>query len=67
MNGLELKAECIRCGMGLGELANAIDMNESTLYRKMTGKTEFQRIEMAKIRKVLGLSKEKFIEIFFAY
>ena len=36
----ELKAECTRHGVTLEELASRIGVNNATLYRKMTGKSE---------------------------
>lgn len=41
----ELKAECTRHGVTLEELASRIGVNNATLYRKMTGKSEFYRNE----------------------
>lgn len=61
----ELKAECTRHGVTLEELASRIDVNNATLYRKMTGKSEFYRNELQVIRDVLCLNDEKFLLIFF--
>lgn len=40
-------------------------VNNATLYRKMTGKSEFYRNELQVIRDVLCLNDEKFLLIFF--
>ena len=64
-NELELKAECVKKGMTLAELANKIGVDASTLYRKFKGGSEFSRNEMQIIRSVLELSDERFLEIFF--
>ena len=61
----ELKAECTRHGVTLEELASRIGVNNATLYRKMTGKSEFYRNELQVIRDVLCLNDEKFLLIFF--
>lgn len=60
----ELKAECTRHGVTLEELASRIGVNNATLYRKMTGKSEFYRNELQVIRDVLCLNDEKFLLIF---
>lgn len=61
----ELKAECARHGVTLEELASRIGVNNATLYRKMTGKSEFYRNELQVIRDVLCLNDDKFLLIFF--
>lgn len=60
----ELKAECIRNGISLEKLAEKIGINNSTLYRKINGNTEFNRNELQIIRECLKLSDEQFIAIF---
>nr|DAI56289.1 MAG TPA: Regulatory protein-modification, helix-turn-helix, transcriptional regulator, DNA [Caudoviricetes sp.] len=60
----ELKAECARHGVTLEELASRIGVNNATLYRKMTGKSEFYRNELQVIRDVLCLNDDKFLLIF---
>ena len=61
----ELKAECARHGVTLEELASRIGVNNATLYRKMTGKSELYRNELQAIRDALYLDDEKFLFIFF--
>lgn len=61
----ELKAECVRRGVTLEELASRIGISNATLYRKMTGKSEFSRNELQAIRDVLYLNDEQFLHIFF--
>lgn len=60
----ELKAECVRRGVTLEELASRIGINNATLYRKMTGKSEFSRNELQAIRDILYLNDEQFLHIF---
>lgn len=64
-NGTELKAECVRKGISMEGLADRIGINPATLYRKTNGKGEFSAPELQAIRKILGLSDEKFMFIFF--
>lgn len=61
----ELKAECVRRGITLEELASKIGINNATLYRKMSGKSEFSRNELQIIRDTLYLNDKQFLHIFF--
>ena len=63
----ELKAECMRNGITLNELASRIGVSNATLYRKMTGKSEFSRNELQAIRDTLYLDDRKFLHIFFYF
>ncbi len=62
----ELRAECVRNGMTLEDLAKKVGIDKSTLYRKMTGKSEFLRRELQTIKDTLSLNDEQFLYIFFA-
>lgn len=61
----ELKAECVRNGLTLENLAARIGVNPATLYRKLTGETEFRRNELQIIKLALKLNDKKFLNIFF--
>ena len=61
----ELRAECVRKNMTLEKLAEYIGINYVTLYRKMTGKTEFLRSELQSIKDILLLSDQQLLTIFF--
>ena len=61
----ELKAECVRRGLTLDELASKIGVSNTSLYRKMSGKTEFSRNELQAIRDALYLNDAQFLRIFF--
>lgn len=61
----ELKAECARHSLTLEQLASKIGISSTSLYRKMSGKTEFYRNELQTIRDVLYLDDEQFLHIFF--
>lgn len=61
----DLKAECARHCITLDKLASRIGISKASLYRKMTGKSEFSRNELQAIRDVLYLNDEQFLHIFF--
>lgn len=48
------------------DAAEAIGVNEATLYRKMNGKSDFTRNEIQLIRQFLHLSADEVERIFFA-
>lgn len=50
----------------LKELAQEIGIDESTLFRKMAGSSDFSRAEMQKIKEFLKLDTRQMEEIFFA-
>lgn len=62
----ELRAEMVKKGMSCLDLAKAIGIGETTLYRKTIGESDFYRNEIVKIAKALGLSNKRICEIFFA-
>lgn len=53
-----LEAELARAGIGKKELAEALEINRSTLYRKLCGKSDFTGKELLIIYSVIF--KEKF-------
>lgn len=61
----ELNAEMARNEYSIKELARAINISESTLKKRLAMRTEFTRKELNKIRRVLNLSNDRFIDIFF--
>lgn len=61
----ELKAECVRNGLTLENLAAKIGVNPATLHRKLNGETEFRRNELQIIKLTLKLNDKKFLYIFF--
>lgn len=60
------KAAIMRAGLSSKELAQKIGISERTLYRKMSGDSDFTRIEIIEIRNLLNLSSAELEEIFFA-
>lgn len=63
-NKNEFRAALVRRGMSVTELANKLNINPVTLYRKMTGKSEFTRKEIVEICDCLELKSP--MKIFFA-
>ena len=49
------KAAIMRAGLSSKELAQKIGISERTLYRKMSGDSDFTRIEIIEIRNLLNL------------
>jgi len=62
----ELRAEMVREGMTNEALAKAIGITPSSLYRKISGQTDFYRYEIVKISEALHLDDDQMRRIFFA-
>lgn len=60
-----LKYYCYKNGFSLARLAEALGMSESTLYRKISGDSDFYRHEIIEIRGILKLSPDEISKIFF--
>ena len=65
MNISELKAAIAKNGMTVPKLAEAIGISKKTLYMKMEEETAFTQKEISAIARVLSLSNEDIILIFF--
>ena len=63
-NKLEFNAQIARKGMLKKDVAKALGIDVSTLYRKMEKDGDFSREEMAVLIELLGIEDPK--EIFFA-
>ncbi len=63
-NKLKFKATVIERGKTMSDVAEYLNINESTLYRKVNGYSEFSRDEIQKICILLEL--ESPVDIFFA-
>ena len=62
-NTSELKVELIRMNLSRTQLATALNINKSTLSKKINGQSEWTLAEIQKIGTLLG--KEKIVPIFF--
>lgn len=60
----KFKAQLALAGMTSKELAARLDMNESTLYRKISNDGSFSRAEIGQIVAILKIENPQ--EIFFA-
>lgn len=60
------RAKCVEKGVTLEQVAGIIGVNQSTLYRKMNGKSDFTRNEIQLFRSEMGLSCDDVQNIFFA-
>lgn len=65
-NRKKFHGQVIEKGFTLEEIANKIGVNPATLYRKMSGESDFSRKEIQDISAVLRLSDEDIMLIFFA-
>lgn len=63
-NKLKFKAAVVENGKTIGDVAEYLKINESTLYRKINGTSEFSRDEIQNICVFLHLDSP--VEIFFA-
>jgi len=64
LNKNKLKAKVIENGLTMEKVAKALDINVTTLYRKINGTSDFTRSEMHKIKDLLNLSDKEAIDIF---
>ena len=65
-NEKQFKKKLIDSDLTLKEIAQAVGISETTLYRKIRGITDFSRNEMSIIKSKLNLDTEEFEQIFFA-
>lgn len=65
LNKNKLKAKVIENGLTMEKVAKELDINVTTLYRKINGTSDFTRSEMHKIKDLLNLSVKDAVDIFF--
>lgn len=66
LNVKKFRAILILKGKTVKDIANLLNINITTLYRKLNGESDFYRNEIDAISKDLNLSLEEIEEIFFA-
>ena len=62
----KFRARLVELGVSVEDLAKKLDMNPATLYRKMSGESDFFRNEIQVIARELYLSHGDVMAIFFA-
>jgi len=66
MNTQKLKAKIIEQGMNVEKLAELVEVDRSSMYRKLNNFEKITIGEAKKIKAALGLSDEEANDIFFA-
>lgn len=61
----ELKAEIVRNGLTIEQLANEMGIGRTTLWRKFGNPNNFTLKEIIDIGEILNVSGERILEIFF--
>lgn len=59
------KAAVVKNGLTLKQVAEKIGVAEPTLYRKMSGESDFSRQEIVELKKILNLTESEAYSIFF--
>ena len=62
----EFRAMLARKETNAGEIAKALGIDPATLSRKISGQSDFYRSEIEKLCKILDLTPEETLQIFFA-
>lgn len=62
----EFKAELVRRGLSVEQVAKMLGIDTVSLYRKMNGESDFFRNEIDVLRRKLNLSDADLLKIFFA-
>ncbi len=65
MNQTELAIELARNHLTVPSAAEAIGISKKAFYAKVKGDSQFKQAEIQKLKKVLRLTDERMIEIFF--
>jgi predicted DNA-binding protein YlxM (UPF0122 family) len=66
MNINLLKSEFVLKDIKIEAAAKELNISKSSMYRKIKGTSEFTRKELQDLMRVLDLSREKAMEIFFS-
>ena len=61
----KLQAQMVLRGMNMEDLSSQLNLNVSTVYRKMSS-GEFSRSEITEISDILKMTSEDIINVFFA-
>ena len=66
MNGNKLKAKIIERGLNVERFASLINMDRSSLYRKLNNSCRITIAEAMSMKEALNLTKEEASDIFFS-
>lgn len=66
MNPTEFQVAQIRAGVDKEDLAKHLNVNLTTIYRKINGESDFTLSELKALKKVLNLSNDDVDRIFFS-
>lgn len=64
MNANRLKSKIIEKGLNVAKTAELLNMNKSTLYRKINGFEKFTVADAVQLKEILSLSNSEATEIF---
>lgn len=62
----KFRAKVIENGLTMTQVANQLNINVATLYRKVNGTSDFTRTEIQTLKDLLKLTVREATEIFFA-
>lgn len=65
-NKQKFRSCVVAAGLTMEDIAKYLNINTSTLYRKINGSSDFTRTEIQKLQKVLKLDMDITAKIFFA-
>ncbi len=61
----ELKAEIVRNGLSIAEVAAALGLHRETVYTRLKNPSKFTYVDVKKLVDLLGLSDDKIVSLFF--
>lgn len=65
INSNLLKGLIVTNGKSMSEMAKALDINKTTLWRKISGKATLTHREILKLKESLNLNMDEIAKIFF--
>lgn len=65
MNSKALRAQMILKSKSVNDIVIALGISKSAFYRKLSGKSEFDRKEICSLMEILQINNEEAIKIFF--
>ncbi len=66
MNVRELMSELAYKNCNVAELAKMLGLSKTSIYRKLSGKTDFTCTEIGRLKTRLEMSDETLVKIFFS-